>query len=247
MPPCPCPNPNIAPVLIWEGRHCVWRIFCEQAVSLDEMTHREFLVAVSLRNPLFSNQWLRGTFEDIAYLNGSIYLCLVDEPYFERAKESSDEAGLGRQLALLHRQCEEQERRLKRVATAFRDRVSIFRWTDLEKLVPRVLFAELEAAFFSRKTVHTALVDQVKRALPDGSPPEELEHASVFLLKEFPVLIYTYYNKPANGLIDVYPGAQAPFFWWLERGLFVDELPHATKLAQAGPPLVYADVSTRAK
>jgi hypothetical protein len=237
------PEINTLPAVIWSGLNCDWHIFSrDRIVQPNSLRNRLFLIAVSLRNPRFSNIWLRSTFKDISALDGQIHLCLVDGPYVERAKERSAEADLGRQLAILHRQREEQERRLKRLASSFGDRVLLFGWNQLERLVPRALFRELEAAYYSRGSVYKTLLDQIKRSLPDTVPAEEVENSSAFLLNEFPVLTYIYYKPREFPLIDVYPGPQAPFFWLLEKGCFSDELPQATELAKASPGLIYADV-----
>ena len=61
---------------------------------------------------------------------------------------------------------------------------------------------------------------------------------SKFFLDEAPVLV-NYYYALAPGCIDVYPDKQAPFFWELDAGLLVNELPIASNLASKAKPHVY--------
>jgi len=157
-------------------------------------------------------------------------------------RESSSNKMTERLIAF-HRECDEHLRRLDRLANQFHEHVDIFAWYDIERLVPIQVGSELKAAFERRESVYRSLIQQVRISTDENLGEHELEQASIFLQREFPVLIYLYYVLLPNA-VDVYPGPQANFFWELERGSFYEELPTSTKIAQSGPGLIYAEVST---
>lgn len=231
-------------MLEWESPNAYWRISCQsRQIFPSDLRNRDFLIAVSLRNPKFSNRWLRAVITDIGSLEGRISLCLVDAPYFERMR-NGDQDKEQRKLFLsaLREQREQQQRRLARLASEFPSGVELFAWYDIEWLVPQEIGRELRSAFRLRGEVYECLMDQVRLSVGGLKSSDELELASIFLQREFPVLIYIYYVM-LSGLIDVYPGPQANFFWSLERGKFREELPVSTGLAQASEGHIYADVS----
>ncbi len=231
--------------LNWQGEHTDWQIMCQRRqLHATEIRNREFLIGVSLRNPRFSNAWLTAALADIRSLGGLINLCLVDGPYFERVRHANLGDIVQRQkLSILHKQCEEQEVRLRRLASKF-DQVEMFRWDVIERAVPDEFYSEISTAFNQRRRTYEFIIEQVKSHVSNVRGIDELEAASVFLQREYPVLIYLYYIA-FRGAIDVYPGPQADFFWHLEQGAFSDELPLSTVLSQQSDGLVYADVSER--
>jgi hypothetical protein len=230
--------------LVWEGPRCLWR-FSRQRRDLhtEDIQGQDFLIAISLRNPQFSNNWIRSAVIDILSLNGTIKLCLVDVPYFERVfAGSATPIERHRAIEILEQQCREQVRRIRRIASAFKGRVTCYNWRSIEGVTPRRLLAELESSFSRSAAVHDCLIEQVRSNIPNLQDDWELEAATVFLRHEFPVLTFMYYHLFVD-TIDVYPGPQAEFFWKLERGDFSAELPIATKMASTGNGLLYADVS----
>ena len=67
-----------------------------------------------------------------------------------------------------------------------------------------------------------------------------LERYAQFLIEETPVILYCYYMF-SGGVVDVYPGKIADYFWRIERGDYAEELPQTTALATTHPGLIYVD------
>jgi hypothetical protein len=66
-----------------------------------------------------------------------------------------------------------------------------------------------------------------------------------FLVSEIPVLCFLYYARGEPGVVDVYPGENLETIWDIERGLYADELPGISRLAERSPGLIYVDVRLR--
>jgi hypothetical protein len=229
----------------WSSR-CEWQVMSlSKDLSWSDLRDAKFLIAVSLRNPKFSNHWLKAVVEDALELGGTVKVCLVDTPYFERVKYSSQERVQQLQkLTSLFNESVQQEQRLTKVLSVYAARVEVFRWVDVERSVPTELFDELRSAFGQRQRVYAALSQQV-RLSTRLETAEEVEEASIFLLREFPVLAFMYYALFPN-TIDVYPGPQSDFFWELESHTYAEEMPLMTRLAAEAPASVYAHATEHA-
>jgi hypothetical protein len=230
-------------ILEWQGKRTFWRVSShENLISLENLRAQKFLIAVSLRNPRFSNAWIRAAATEIVDLSGKIWMCLVDDPYFERVK-GSGERNLTDKLATLAEERRAHQRRLEEIASRFPEgTVSLFSWEDVQSSVPLELKEEFHHSFTDDSNVRDSILRQVKITRGENLSDEEMAKSSIFLLAEFPVLTYIYYSYLPLA-IDVYPGPQADFFWQLERGRFQETLPLATSMAQGGRGLTYADVS----
>ncbi len=228
----------------WDSGRCHWLVMSRSHhLSVGNLQDASFLIAVSLRNPRFSNRWLRAVIDDALEIGEKVRICLVDTPYFERVTYGSQETSLQVQkLTSLYKETSQKEQQISNVLSSYPSQsVDVFRWRDVERVVPVTLFDELHAAFVQRQRIYDFLCEQVRIGTKLETVPE-IEEASIFLLREVPVLAFLYYSL-FPGTIDVYPGDQADFFWQLEAGLLEQEAPLMTRLAQGAPPSVYANVS----
>jgi hypothetical protein len=227
----------------WEKRGYSWNLDRKRmTVSATELYRANFLVAVSLRNPAFSNEWLTAVLDEIKHLKGAALLCLVDTPYFASvtAREYSRKE-LQRQIDILLSQRTEQNRRLQGLIQDRNEYVSYYDWNSLLSLTPKSLADELVQAFNRSGDVKESIISQVRKVFPDEESDESIIKLSRFFVEEIPVLVFIYYVL-FPGCIDVYPGPQADFFWKLDLGEFHDELPSLSALAANSDPHTYLRV-----
>lgn len=229
----------------WTSRKCIWSICRRNEIfSIDEITGRNFLIAISLRSPKFSNYWLSSILDDIFQeFHGQALICLVDFPYHEKISNLCDQCSdLEIKLLNLKNQRDQQLRRIDKLIKKFDSVIPVFNFNDLLNLVPVSLFDEIEKAYILKNKVYESINSQVYLSVKDLKNISQVENESIFLRKELPVLVYIYY-KFLNTHIDVYPGPQSHFFWNLEEGFFKDELPISSEMAATSGGLTYADVT----
>lgn len=216
-----------------------WRFTARRELFPSDLGRRDFLVAVSLRNPRFSNAWLGAVGGSVGRWGGRLHVCLVDEPYFEQAAASVARAAANH-LRALAQQRAEQRSRLARFARA--NLCRLFEWEELRARTPLPLFHEVEAAFAARGRFWRAVMEQTRsKSVQDASG--RLADC-IFLRREVPVLVNVY-HRLLRGTIDVYPGPQAALFWKLEAGHFRRELPICTALAEGDDGLIHASAVFR--
>lgn len=230
----------------WSGIKSSWRFQRgRDAVAPTEIQGSNFLIAVSMRNPQFSNDWIEEALECIQAWRGKALLTLVDLPYLASIEVlSATPTEKTESLRIYERQRLEQATRLSRISTQHEDVCDYWSWSTLLSITPSALLPELEQAFFTKKKVYSLVIDQVKRVFDNVEDLTTLEGLAKFFLHEVPTLIHIYYSL-VPGCIDIYPGQQADFFWELDRQNLSDELPMASRLAMAGPSHTYAVVKLR--
>ena len=214
------------------------------ALLPDAIKDRQWLLAVSLRNPMFSNQWIKLAINAATAHRGQVVVTLVDDPYVSSVSAlSTSEKIYCSNMVKLKRQRSEQLRRIEKIIKQSNVGVSFKFWKDLCASTPHELTIELTEAFIDNKSrVRELVLDQVAIAHPEIKELVQQTRLAKFFIDEAPVLI-NYYYAISPGTIDVYPGPQARFFWELDAGLLVNELPKASLLASAGLPHVYCHSS----
>ena len=118
-------------------------------------------------------------------------------------------------------------------------RVSFIRWDELAKQTPQWLKAEVNTAFKNKAQFFFDITQQTRRAIGKAVAGDPSAYAQ-FLVEETPVLLYCYYLF-RGGVVDVYPGEIADYFWRLEASDYAEELPQATALATSHEGLAYID------
>jgi hypothetical protein len=232
----------------WRSGGFSWKFQSAQVeLSPGIIKDRKWLLAVSLRNPMFSSRWIRAAINAAAEHRGHMIITLVDEPYVSSMSAlSASLQDYNSNIVSLERQRTEQLLRLKRIAHETPVDVEFVLWQDLCKSTPIELSGEINAAFTdSASRVRELVLAQVAIAHREIIDPNIQTQLARFFLDEAPVLI-NYYYILSPGVIDVYPGPQAPFFWELDVGLLVKELPIASRLAFTRKPHVYCHSSSSA-
>lgn len=202
--------------------------------------NRHWLLAISLKNPLFSNQWISSALQTAKSFGGNVSVTLVDEPYvFTMAAISCTDNALSENMNKLSKIRAEQLTRIKRLINKSNIDANFILWQDMHDQTPKELIYELMDAFTVKKSkTRTLILKQVARALPSFIDNTNQEQLAEFFLHEAPVLI-NYYYKTSPGTIDIYPTQQAQFFWDLDIGILKNELPIASMLAHESQPHVY--------
>jgi hypothetical protein len=216
----------------WTNARSIWEFERRRCpVSVLEVSGSHFLIAVSMRNPSFSNEWLEEVLTCAKSWGCKVLLTLVDLPYLASIDVfSSGQPARQRALRIYERQCQEQATRLTRICDRYDETCDYLSWSTLVSLTPNSLFREVDAAFDARRKVYSLVMSQVAKVFPNVTEIPQLERLSHFLLREIPVLILLYYSlKP--GAVDVYPGEQAKFFWELDLGHLANEMPISSELA----------------
>ncbi len=235
---------NALAELEWSGTRSQWFIQRSRGcLTATEIPGSEFLIAVSMRNPKFSNDWISEVLSCIRDWRGSARVTLVDVPYLASIEvQSTDESSRRAALRTYEKQRQEQQARLAKLVALNDDVCEYQSWSTLIALTPHSLLPELKAAFDAHGLTYRLVLEQVRRVFDDVSDVATLEKLATFLLLEVPTLVSMYYG-PAGGCIDVYPGPQAELFWALDAGKLRTELPIATALADRGAAHTYAWVT----
>lgn len=233
-------------ILEWSAGHGNWVFQRSRAnVSPTEISGATFLVAVSMRNPSFSNDWLLEVAKDIGDWNGRALLTLVDLPYLASIQVLSDlNNDLVKQLAIFDRQRSEQAGRLRRMAAAHAGFCTYVSWGVLAESTPEFLKQEIRDAFTRKGRAYELIILQVRRVFDHSYSDATVERLATFFIQEVPTLLYIYFHI-MNGCIDVYPGPQAEFFWELDSGHLSAELPRTSEFVLAGQAHTYANVTLR--
>jgi hypothetical protein len=230
----------------WSGPQSDWVIERRRAlIGPTDLNESTFLIAVSMRNPQFSNRWMQETIGCVKAWGGKAVLTLVDLPYLASIDVlSRNPKAKHRALLAYEQQRSEQVGRIQRIASDDPETCEFHSWDTLQALTPRLLQPEVVDAFFTRKSVHALVMKQVRRVFDDIADQSTLERLAMFFLQEVPILAFLYYTFYGH-VVDLYPGPQADFFWELDGGLLQNELPSLSRLALQGAPHTYAAVSMR--
>ncbi len=204
---------------------------------------RSGLLAVSIKNPRFSNRLVTAFIALCQHTLESGVITVVDAPY----ERNLLAAGLGdewlrRERVTLRRIADETRSRIeRRLRAAAATRVRLLDWQDFAGQTPEWVAQEVRQAWERRGGFHRAVLAQTFRAIPGLEPGPRAECHAEFVLEELPALLNWYYTAE-HGCVDVYPGAQPELFWQIEAGAHADELPRLSARVRAGRSLVYLDV-----
>jgi tRNA-dependent cyclodipeptide synthase len=208
----------------------------------ESWSDRSGLLAVSVKNPRFSNQLVAAfiAFCKRALRDGEI--TVVDAPYERNVVAAGlDDAWMRQERAKLRRIADETRSRIRRqLRAAAATRIRVLDWPDFAGRTPEWLVQEVRRAWERRGSFHREVLAQTCRAIPGLEPGPRAERHAEFLLEELPPLLHHYYSAEA-GCVDVYPGAQPALFWRIESGAHAGELPRLSARARSGRGLIYLD------
>ena len=231
--------------LVWESDNTLWEFESIPNFTASQIKKSVFLIAISLRNPSFSNAWLENVLTDIKHFGGSAIVSLVDTPYISSVHAlSKSRSEMVTNLGRLKKEREQHLLRVRQSIADFEQFTTLIDWNDLIALTPKEYNAEIIQGFSKSSKTQELVLRQVKKAFPEENSDETLKKLSKFFIEEVPVLCFLYYVL-WPGCIDVYPGTQADFFWCLEKGELKEELPNLSKLAISNLPHLYACVKLK--
>lgn len=212
--------------------------------GLEDFAGRSGHLMISIKNRLFTAALIDAFCRFCKHHFAHAYVTVVDKPYIHNVMAFGHEpAEADRMLAGIVKLGADRTRQAEKVLRRYPpDRVSFMSWDDLVDAVPAWINEEVEAAFHLGGRFRAALSAQCRQiatAYGKVAHPNRLEF---FLLEEMPVLIYAYYLLD-GGVVDFYPDDLPAFFWYLERGGFIEELPQTTALAQGHPGLTYVNTA----
>lgn len=213
----------------------------------ERWSDRSGLLAVSVKNPRFSNQLVAAfiAFCERTLRDGAI--TVVDAPYQRNLLAAGlSDAWMRRERAKLQRIADETRSRIGRqLRAAAATRIRLLDWEDFAGRTPEWLVQEVRQAWERRGSFHREVLAQACRAIPGLEPGPRAEGHAEFLLEELPPLLHGYY-PPEGGCVDVYPGAQAALFWQIESGAHAGELPRLAARVRSSRGLIYLDVQAAA-
>jgi hypothetical protein len=212
----------------------------------ERWSDRNGLLAVSVKNPRFSNRLVAAFIAFCQHTLGGGVITVVDAPYARNlAAAGLGDAWVQRELGKLRSLADDACSRIRRqLRAAAATRIHLLEWQDFAGRTPEWLVQEVRQAWERRGSFHRAVLAQTCRAIPGLEPGPRAERHAEFVLEELPPLLNWYY--PAEGgCVDVYPGAQPVLFWQIESGIHEGELPRTSARARSGRGLIYVDCATR--
>lgn len=203
------------------------------------LSGREILLFISIKNRRFTKQYLRWFTEIVRSLGQNAIISIVDEPYlYNRMADLSLDSLPQDELLRLDKIAEEVTRRAhKAINAAGSDKIQFIPWRSWSDQTPECFKQEVLTAFTRSGPFRDAVIDHV-RSVKGNLRMHTLEAYAKFFLCEIPVLVWAYY-RPDTMVADVYPGEQAKLFWQIESGEFHKCLPLISQYASVGTPLLY--------
>lgn len=229
--------------ILFHGRPCVFTH--HTPLPAQEMLGQRFATLfLSLKNPDFTPKLVTWFIDMGKQVFTQAMICVVDTPY--RFNLLADAGGIEDDTVIaqqkhLDQLALERRRMIQRCLNrADWPDVHLVPWSVLDRMPPRWMRAEVQAAFAAQGTFYTLVLDQIRaiRRVPNDSRSQE--RYAQFLLAEIPVLLLTYYGS--TGVVDVYPGPNFGLYTTLEEGLLTHELPQISAFVQAGSPLISVEV-----
>lgn len=195
---------------------------------------------ISMKNALFSKRFIDWSVQYANSLNLNLIVSVVDTPYKACIEKTSINADL-----LKYEKVKQDTYKKVNTIKSVNEFATFYNWEELEKKCPKWIQDEFNQAFNLKNKVFDNVCQQTKLILGDLSN-YELAYKTRFILSEFPVLIWLYYETNESK-IDMYPGENADFFTFLENGFFKDELPSISKLITENNRLIYANLKLDTK
>jgi hypothetical protein len=211
-------------------------------VGLVDLVSRRGLLAVSIKNPRFSNALISAFARECSDRLAHGLVTIVDRPYERNLRAA------GRGSAWEHAEIEKlgrisAETRVRVIRTLAKEgagQIQLLGWDALAEMTPSWLVDEIRAGWNRRGIFYADVLAQTRAVIPAAEQPV-LERYAEFILEELPVLLHLYYFGREQ-LVDFYPGPQSMLFWKLESGTYAEELPELARRLIPREGLVYAHV-----
>lgn len=216
-----------------------------RAPTDSDLRARIGLLAISARNPRFSNALVEAFCRTARERLAGGLVTVVDRPY-----ERNIAAGCGtseeqlQEIEILRRVATETLVRVGRIIAKAGGAISIKPWDELAAETPGWLTQSIRTAWEKRGRFYADVLAQTGTVIPTKPAPDALERYAEFLLEELPVLLHCYYFRPEE-VVDVYPGPQPVLFWRIEAGAYADEMPVLAHRLRQRAGVVYAHVWAR--
>lgn len=215
-----------------------------QNISLERIKKARALFFVSMKNKLFSKNLIRWFLLYTKYMGMSQDICVVDRPYFSfedwrlRNVKVVDQSS----VSTLQKVSIEVKRKVEKLVNEeTSSNIRIMEWDFLQSLCPDWVDIEIRNALEKKGKVHQLFFKQTKKIIRENIGKDDLEGKMEFLISEMPVLLWTYYGEPGD-IVDFYPDRNTKFFWELEKGSLVDELPRISQMVKQATPHIYGHI-----
>lgn len=225
--------------LLFHGRLCVFT-HRTPLPAPEALGHHFATLLLSLKNPDFTPELVTWFIDMSKHVFTEAMICVVDTPY--RFNLLADAGGIETDMVItkqkhLDQLALERRRMIQRCLNrADWPSVHLVPWSVLDRMTPRWMRTEVQAAFAAQGAFYTLVLDQIRAIRRVPNDHQSLERYAQFLLAEIPVLLLTYYGS--TGVVDVYPGPNFELYTALEEGLFTHELPQISAFVQAGSSLI---------
>jgi hypothetical protein len=221
----------------------LWVSRLGKRAGLTDLQGKRVYLMVSVKNPNFSAR-LISTFCDLVETHfGRGEVILVDTPYASTISAiEANETVRRRELEDLQRVTNERRRLVERILAKRSEILPVYSFDQVKREVSPPLLLEVRTAFELETRFRQAILDRSREVAPATIPDALLPRFAEFLVCEIPVLCFLYYARGEPGVVDVYPGEIPEIFWDIERGLYADELPGISRLAERSPGLIYVEV-----
>lgn len=211
----------------------------ESLTDIAILEKRIGLLAISIKNPRFSNEMVTSFLEFSRNGFSEALITIVDKPYERNLHAAKkDSAWLLAETEKLRRIANETKVRINRMIGRFPGvKVRLLDWDELQKNTPDWLVREIREAWNQRGSFYRHIRAQTASVLLDTSD-DQIDDYAEFMLEELPVLLQLYYFSEAP-LADAYPGPQPDLFWKIESGFFAEQLPVLTGRLKEANGVIY--------
>jgi hypothetical protein len=198
---------------------------------------------ISIKNRAFSDKLISRWCAYATRLQPRAFVTVVDEPYLHNiAAQTEDPDERRNREQRLFQLADERARQVQRILRRpGNEGVEAVSWSDIAKQVPQWLTDEMYQAYGLKGKFYTAVRDHCRATIADYDNAVSPEAFEKFFLEEAPVLVFAYYLFE-GGVADFYPGPQPGVLWRIEEGVFLDEMPRVSALAQKHSGLLYGDI-----
>ncbi|MFY9838473.1 MAG: hypothetical protein WAK55_18770 [Xanthobacteraceae bacterium] len=226
-----------------QGEAVLWVSCLGKRAGIADLQGKNGYLMVSVKNPSFSGRIINTYCDLVARHFGRGEVILVDTPYASTISAiEDDETVRGQKLANLNRLADEKRRFIERILAKRALCLPVRSFDQVARAISPSLLYEVRSAFEREGRFRRAILKRTREVVPAIIPDTLLPRFAEFLVSEIPVLCFLYYGHGEPGVVDVYPGENLQIIWDIERGLYVDELPGISRLAERSPRLIYVDI-----
>jgi|GEM_PF-2129203 len=211
----------------------------ESLTDIAILENRIGLLAISIKNPRFSNEMVTSFLEFSRSGFSEALITIVDKPYERNLLAAKkDSVWLLAETEKLRRIANETKVRINRmIGKVAGVKVRLLDWDELQKNTPDWLIREIREAWNQRGSFYEHIRAQTASVLLDTSD-DQIDGYAEFMLEELPVLLQLYYFSEA-AMADAYPGPQPDLFWKIESGFFAEQLPVLTGRMKEANGVIY--------